>query len=61
MDEKAKAGNAVVETLLDPVKGPSYEAKDAPWCTAFSWSRTWFDWHDVGLNLQLCDARDATG
>ena len=49
MDQKNKGACALLETLLDPVKGPSDEGKDAALCKAYNWPKNWFDWHAVSL------------
>ena len=51
--EANKAACALLDTLLDPVRGPSYDAKDAAICKMRDWPKTWFDWHAV-RNIHAC-------
>ncbi|KAI0090303.1 S-adenosyl-L-methionine-dependent methyltransferase [Irpex rosettiformis] len=45
VDQTNRAACTLLETLLDPVRGPSYEGKDAAICKAYNWPEGWFDWH----------------
>ncbi|KAI0087631.1 S-adenosyl-L-methionine-dependent methyltransferase [Irpex rosettiformis] len=64
VSEANRGACALLDTLLDPVRGPSYDAKDAAICKMRNWPKTWFDWHaetEEGAKVAQLFGRAMTG